>query len=254
MKTPSLTIATWNLQKCVGMDLRRDPSRSLEVLSDTGATLAVLQEVDKRLSPRPTALPRDMIRAEGWTLLPFGPSGLGGPSIGWHGNTMLIRAGISLTRTDHFALPGLEPRGAILAELDTPIGPLRVIGTHLGLRRRNRLDQIHAISNKLATLPALPTLLAGDINEWGSIAGLDHALGGLSFLESDPTFPALRPIGALDRFALSPDLAARTLPKPHLTQPARIASDHLPLVMTLAAAAKGTLSDKDPAKGETDLP
>jgi len=209
------------------------------VLSDTGAQLAVLQEVDKRLPPRPTALPRDMIRAEGWTLLPFGPLGPGGPSIGWHGNTMLIRGGVSTTRTDHFALPGLEPRGAILAELDTPIGPLRVIGTHLGLRRRDRIGQIHAIAAKLAPLPPMPTLLAGDINEWGQMAPLDHALPGLRFLSSGATFPSLRPLGALDRFALSKDLDATSPPRPHRAQPARIASDHLPLVMTLALKDTG---------------
>lgn len=230
MKARSLTVTSWNLQKCVGMDFRRDPSRTLEVLGDTGADLAVLQEVDKRLPPRPTALPRDMIRAEGWTLLPFSPVSPGGPSIGWHGNTMLIRGAISVTATHQMTLPGLEPRGAIRAELDTVIGPLRVIGAHLGLRRRDRLSQLNAISGHLARLPAMPTLLAGDINEWGKITVLDHVLDGLKFLDSPATFPALRPLGALDRFALSPDLCAIDPPAPHLRQPARVASDHLPLV------------------------
>ncbi|WP_407496607.1 endonuclease/exonuclease/phosphatase family protein [Pseudooceanicola sp. MF1-13] len=234
MPTPSLTIVTYNLQKCVGMDLRRDPGRTLEVLSETGADIAVLQEVDKRLPPRPTALPRDMIRAEGWTLLPFGPSGIVGPSIGWHGNTMLIRPHLAPVRTHYIPLPGLEPRGAILAELTTPIGNLRIIGAHLGLRRRDRIAQVHAIAAYLGTQPKMPTALAGDINEWRSLAPLDHALPGLSFLDSPATFPALRPLGALDRFALSDDLMALRPPAPHLAQPARIASDHLPLTVTIA--------------------
>lgn len=241
MKPHSLTVATYNLQKCIGLDLRRDPGRSLEVLSDIGAQLAVLQEVDKRLSPRPAALPRDMIRAEGWTLLPFGPLGPGGPSIGWHGNAMLIRDGLSVTRTDQFALPGLEPRGAILAELITPLGPLRVVGSHFGLLRRDRIAQTRAIADRLAHLPAMPTLLAGDINEWGSLAPLQNALPGLRFLDSPATFPALRPLGPLDRFALSEGLAALAPPRPHMDQPARIASDHLPLVVTLTS----TTEDKD---------
>ncbi|MBY6158806.1 endonuclease/exonuclease/phosphatase family protein [Pseudooceanicola nitratireducens] len=235
MKALSLKVATWNLQKCVGMDLRRDPGRSLRVLSDIGADLVVLQEVDKRLPPRPAALPRDMIRAEGWQLLPFSPVSPGGPSVGWHGNTMLMRPGLTLCETDQITLPGLEPRGAIRAELTTPIGPLRVIGVHLGLRRRDRLAQLHAISAHLADLPPAPTLLAGDINEWGAIEVLDHALDSLSFLPAPATFPALRPLGRLDRFALCPRLLATHPPSAHLAQPARIASDHLPLTVTLVA-------------------
>ncbi|GAA6149618.1 endonuclease/exonuclease/phosphatase family protein [Pseudooceanicola nitratireducens] len=235
MKALSLKVATWNLQKCVGMDLRRDPGRSLRVLSDIGADLVVLQEVDKRLPPRPAALPRDMIRAEGWQLLPFSPVSPGGPSVGWHGNTMLMRPGLTLRETDQITLPGLEPRGAIRAELTTPIGPLRVIGVHLGLRRRDRLAQLHAISAHLADLPAAPTLLAGDINEWGAIEVLDHALDGLNFLPGPATFPSLRPLGRLDRFALCPRLRAPHPPSAHLAQPARIASDHLPLTVTLIA-------------------
>lgn len=235
-KAPSLSVATWNLQKCVGMDLRRDPGRVLDVLADTGVALAILQEVDKRLPPRPAALPRDMARAAGWQVLDFSPLGPGGPSLGWHGNAMLARPGIDVVATAHLTLPGLEPRGAIRAELLTPLGPLRVIGTHLGLRRRDRLRQLHAISTHLAPLDRMPTLLAGDINEWGRITVLDHALAGLAFLDSPRTYPAPRPLGALDRFALSPDLRALRPPRPHLAQPARIASDHLPLVMTLAAA------------------
>lgn len=237
MSRPSLTVVTWNLQKCVGLDLRRDPGRTLEVLGDTRAQLAILQEVDKRLPPRPTALPRDMIRAEGWHLLPFGPLGprgeTHGPSIGWHGNTILTRPGLGITRRDQITLPGLEPRGAILAELTTPIGPLRVLGAHLGLRRRDRIAQVHAIAAHLHGLTPMPTLLAGDINEWRSIAPLDHALPGLRFLPSPATFPAIRPLGALDRFALSDELTATIPPRPHLDQPARIASDHLPLVVSV---------------------
>ncbi|EAQ01616.1 endonuclease/exonuclease/phosphatase family protein [Pseudooceanicola batsensis HTCC2597] len=233
MKTPSLTIATWNLQKCVGMDFRRDPGRSLEVLRDTGAEIAVLQEVDKRLPPRPAALPREMAEAAGWTVLPFGRLGPGGSSVGWHGNAMLVRPGIEADRIDRVHLPGLEPRGAIEAELATAIGPLRIIGVHLGLRRRDRLGQLHAVATHLERRPRMPTLLAGDINEWGRIAVLDHVLDGLDFLDSPPSYPALRPVGALDRFALSRDLRALHPPRVHLAQPARIASDHLPLLLTL---------------------
>lgn len=237
MRRKCLTIATWNLQKCIGMDLRRNPGRTLDVLGDCGADLAVLQEADKRLPPRPAALPRDMAEAAGWQVLPFGPLGPGGPSIGWCGNAMLARPGIVVGSLHHLDLPGLEPRGAIRAELTTPLGPLRVIGTHLGLRRRDRLRQLHALSLMLEDLDDIPTVLAGDLNEWGRVTVMDHAIRQLNFLDSPRSYPSPRPLGALDRFALSHHLTATRAPYAHTAQPARVASDHLPVLVTLQRAA-----------------
>jgi endonuclease/exonuclease/phosphatase family metal-dependent hydrolase len=230
MRAPSIRIASYNLQKCVGMDLRRRPDRSLRVISDLGAQIVVLQEADKRLPPRPAALPHEMILDDGWHILPFGqPAG----SLGWHGNAMLVRPGVGLLRCTHLELPGLEPRGAIRADLDTEIGPLRVIGVHLGLLRRYRLLQVAAIARALAALPPMPTLIAGDFNEWGSDRPMDQLLQEQSFVPARPSFPAIRPIAPLDRFAMSPALQAKATGV-HIAQPARIASDHLPVWIDIA--------------------
>lgn len=232
MTASALRIASYNLQKCVGMDLQRRPDRSLSVIQALEARIVVLQEVDKRLPPRPAALPHDMVQAEGWHILPFGQPG---GSLGWHGNAMLVRPDIRVEHTAHLDLPGLEPRGAIRAELRTPLGPLRVVGTHLGLIRRYRVMQIAAICRHLDTLPPCPTVLAGDLNEWGSVAALDHAARGLDFAPATPSFPAPRPLARLDRFALSPQLRAIATGT-HLAQPARVASDHLPVWADLTLA------------------
>ncbi len=225
MTLTTCRIASYNLQKCVGLDLRRRPDRSLTVIGALKAQVVVLQEADKRLPPRPAALPHDMVEDDGWTILPFGQPG---GSIGWHGNAMLVRPGIELRETAHIELPGLEPRGAIRAELDTNIGPLRVIGAHLGLVRRFRLLQIGAIVRHLRDLPEVPTVLAGDFNEWGSMQPMDTVAHGLRFVNGRPSFPAARPVASLDRFALSDHLRF-TRTGAHKAQPARIASDHLPV-------------------------
>ena len=225
MKARGLRIATYNLQKCVGLDLRRRPDRSLNVLNALGADIAVLQEADKRLPPRPAALPHDMIEEDGWTILPFGAPG---GSLGWHGNAMLIRGDITLITTAHIDLPGLEPRGAIRADLETQIGPLRVVGLHLGLVRRYRLLQMAAICRALRDLPMLPTVIAGDFNEWSKGMALDAAVKRVQFLPPRASFPAPRPVAPLDRIALSPDLTAQGTGV-HTSQPAHIASDHLPV-------------------------
>ena len=225
MFIPYVRIATYNLQKCVGLDMRRRPERSLAVINALGAQLVVLQEADKRLPPRPAALPHEMIAAAGWQILPFeGPGG----SLGWHGNAMLVRPGLHLRRSAHIELPGLEPRGAILAELDTPIGRLRLVGTHLGLVRRYRLLQMGAIIRHLRSLPEMPTVLAGDFNEWGKAAPLIAATRDMRFVDTPPSFPAPRPVSRLDRIAHCPRLGVLGCGT-CTTKPAHIASDHLPV-------------------------
>jgi len=225
MSASSLRIASYNLQKCIGMDLRRRPDRSLSVIRSLKADIVVLQEADKRLPPRPAALPHGMIEDDGWHILPFGQPG---GSLGWHGNAMLVRSGIGALNTRHIDLPGLEPRGAIAADLETELGPLRVVGAHLGLIRRYRLLQLSAISRALAKMPPRPTVLAGDFNEWGSDRPLEHATRGLRFVPAHRSFPAPRPVAPLDRFALSPELRDIASAS-HTAQPARVASDHLPV-------------------------
>lgn len=232
MKPHKLRVATYNLQKCVGLDMRRRPDRSLVVIGELEADLVVLQEADKRVPPRPAALPHDMAEAQGWRIVDMGHPAA---SLGWHGNALLLRSDsdIEVTGTGRIELPGLEPRGAIRVDLDTPIGPLRVVGTHLALIRRYRLLQLAAIRHALERLPERPTLIAGDFNEWGDPQGLQAQLGPYKILASHPSYPAPRPVAALDRFALGPGLSASE-PRAQTAQPARIASDHLPVWIDVA--------------------
>lgn len=232
MSVPRLRLASYNLQKCVGLDLRRRPARSLRVIEALEADLVVLQEADKRMPPRPAALPHDMVEDHGWRILPFGQPG---GSLGWHGNAMLARPGVEVLETAHLDLPGLEPRGAIRADVQTRIGPLRVIGTHLGLIRRFRHLQLQAIMRHLAPLAPLPTVIAGDFNEWGSPRPLDALTPGIGIVATARSFPAPRPVAALDRVAVTADLRAAAHGV-HIARPARVASDHLPIWVDLEAA------------------
>lgn len=225
-----MRIASYNLQKCVGVDMRRHPARSMIVIRALRADVVVLQEADKRLPPRPTALPFELIETKGYSNIDFGqPKG----SLGWHGNAMLVRDGVKVLETDKIELPGLEPRGAIRADLETPLGPLRIVGVHLGLIRRYRLMQLKSIALTLERLPNMPTVIAGDFNEWGPKHALDAVTPSFRFVKTSHSFPSPRPVAALDGFALTRDLHATD----HgvLTRiPAPVASDHLPIWMDLA--------------------
>lgn len=227
-----LRIATYNIRKARGLDQRHRPDRVMAVIRSLAADVVVLQEADHRLGRRPSALPLDGIeRATGLAPVDIGPDG----SLGWHGNAVLVRPGITVAETACLKLPGIEPRGAVRAELETPIGPLRLLAVHLGLRRGCRTAQAERLSRELSGLAHKPVVLAGDFNEWSRkrpIAGLD----GLHVTAPGHSFPAFRPLAPLDRIAYSPDLTAET----HgvwQCEISRRASDHLPVWTDLSVAA-----------------
>ncbi|MCE8009295.1 endonuclease/exonuclease/phosphatase family protein [Aestuariivita sp.] len=227
----AIRVASYNIQKCIGTDLRRKPTRILRVLRALGAQIVTLQEADKRLPPRPAALPAFALRDEGWQIVPLGGAG----SLGWHGNAILYRGGPELMRADRLILPGLEPRGAVLAEFETPLGRLRVIGLHLGLVAQWRRRQLHALMRLSAPRDPVPTIWAGDFNDWDRGPLLDRAAPAMHFLPPDPSFPAPAPVAPLDRIAVSSGLHV-SAHGVHTARPARIASDHLPIWADLTRA------------------
>ncbi len=227
-----LRVASYNIQKCVGLDLRRQPQRILQVLDGLQADIVVLQEADKRLPPRPAALPHFMLEETGWKIADLGGAG----SLGWHGNAVIWRGDhIEMRELGHHNLPGFEPRGAVRAEFETPIGPLRVLGMHLGLLARSRHQQVLHMREDSRDLHDMPTVWAGDFNEWSRMPILDHLAPDMQFLPPIPSFPAAQPLGALDRIALSVGLEAMAHGV-HRDRPAHIASDHLPIWVDLKQA------------------
>ncbi|MDX2483384.1 MAG: endonuclease/exonuclease/phosphatase family protein [Pseudodonghicola sp.] len=230
----ALRLASYNIQKCVGLDLRRKPRRILQVLARLRAQVVVLQEADKRLPPRPAALPHFVLEEAGWDVADLGGAG----SLGWHGNAVIWRKGVvSLRDMGQIDLPGLEPRGAVWVEFDSPLGPLRVVGLHLGLVGQSRRMQVLHLAQECALLPPMPMIWAGDFNEWSGKSMLEKLAPRMQFLPRRASFPALRPLGALDRIALSAGLAARGHGV-HLEQPAHIASDHLPIWADIVAQGR----------------
>jgi len=206
----------------MGTDLRRKPARTLRVLDALGADIVTVQEVDKRLPPRPAALPAHLLEDHGWQIAPLGGAG----SLGWHGNAIIYRNTVSLRHVNRLTLPGLEPRGAVLAEFQTHFGALRVVGAHLGLIAQWRRKQLHALMRQTAPRDPVPTVWAGDFNDWDRGPLLDRAAPAMRFLPPIPSFPAPAPLAPLDRIALSPDLRA-SAHDVHSARPAKTASDHL---------------------------
>ena len=226
-----MVVASYNIHKCVGTDGRFDPGRIAAVIAELDADVVAIQEADKRFGRRQGLL--DLKALEKQTDLSLIPTSEQADGHGWHGNALLLRKG-KVRDMRRLSLPGAEPRGALVVDLDLPAGPLRLVAAHLGLLRRSRRWQVRSILDAIGEGPRMPTLLVGDFNEWrpgrkSSLHELRPVFGPL--VHAHFSFPSYFPVIALDRVIGSPGLV--TAMEVHDSDLARVASDHLPLKATI---------------------
>lgn len=221
-----MRIVSWNIRKGLGTDRRRHPARILSILDQLDADIMVLQEADFRLGNRKPALPYHLLKEVGFVTVATHPAT---PSIGWHGNAILLREGVTFQNVDLIHLPGIEPRGALSVEVITPQGVVRIIGLHLGLLRRSRRQQMTSIANFVEDNKPLPTVIIGDFNESAVSRGFEPLQSEFQIKSAGPTFHARFPTVALDRLAHNSLINLTDLSVIDTAQ-TRIASDHLPIV------------------------
>lgn len=221
-----LKLVTYNIRKAVGLDRRRDPHRILDVINRLDADVVVLQEADRRMGQRPSALPRGLLDSE--TDLTAAPLATNNVSLGSHGNAILLRKGIAFDTPELLDLPGLEPRGAVSVVIE---GRLKLVGTHLGLLRRYRHQQMRRLADKLSP-DKLPTAIMGDFNEWSPKRGFEPLEVEYDVHIPGKSFHASRPVAALDRIAISPGIELRDAGVDQ-SGLAKVASDHLPVWVKL---------------------
>ncbi|MFP7673926.1 endonuclease/exonuclease/phosphatase family protein [Marivita sp. S0852] len=221
-----MRIASYNIRKAVGLDWRRDPLRIIRVLADLDADVVALQEADKRLGARPAVLPDELLYDHtGLRIVDV----IDGPSSGWHGNALLVRDGFTVHDAERLVLPGIEPRGALVADISGPEGDVTVVGTHLGLRRGCRQLQLAHLRDTIDER-APRTIIAGDMNEWSPRIGFDLLKDQFDLIVPGPSFHASKLLAPLDRFALGKSFRHQDSGV-LLKGEARRASDHLPIWM-----------------------
>lgn len=235
-------VMTFNMRHGRGMDDRIDLERIAEVIRDSKADVVALNEVDRN-TRRCGGV--DQAQLLGGLL---DMEAVYSPSIeyqgGQYGNALLTRLPVRSARVH--ALPDLGPEDRTLlhAELEWGEGSLHVLVTHLGLYHEEQRAQVKAIARVVNDLNG-PTILAGDFNfdsevsdllkilpktmrdawTWQQVQGL--VVAGP---EEGWTFPSDRPRKRIDYILFSDDLQVKA---PFVTIKS-LASDHLPLVGTLA--------------------
>ncbi|MEG3090084.1 endonuclease/exonuclease/phosphatase family protein [Sphingomonas sp. PB1R3] len=223
-----IKVASYNIRKGIGADRRRNPDRILDVLREVDADVIALQEADRRFGEREGVIPLHLLDDHSdWKPIVYG---MKARSMGWHGNTILVRKAVQVLDFEAIHLPSLEPRGAVMADLRTESGCIRVVGMHLDLSGLWRRRQAAAILAHLSScVDARPTVMMGDLNEWTRAAGcLRDFTRDFAIADTGPSFHARRPIGRLDRIMVSPDLRIDACGV-HATPMSRKASDHLPI-------------------------
>lgn len=228
-----LIVSSYNIHKAVGTDMRRDPARTVQVIRELGADIVALQEVDRRFGDRKGVLdPAQLQDLTGLTPVAL-TDRLGKRAHGWHGNLLLLR-GAEVEDARAVTLPGLEPRGAIVADIRLHGQPLRIIAAHLGLLHQSRLLQARFLTKEIESGDGRPTLVMGDFNEWrlGAGCSLMPLRRGLRAVKRSAdtiaSFPAQMPILPLDRIIGCRRAEVVEL-RAHDTALSRKASDHLPI-------------------------
>ena len=238
---PKLRVATYNVHGCVGMDRQRSEARIAEVIAQLSVDIVGLQELD--LSRK---------RSSG-----VDQTGMIAERLGWHshfhpamrrgdehyGHAVLSRYPLTFRRAAE--LPGTAPffcrenRAAIEIDIETNLGAVHIINTHLGLGWRERLLQAQlfiSVEWHAAIADDVPLILLGDFNCLpGSrpyrvfIPHLRDVRELVRATRPIGTFPTWFPALAVDHIFVNAALHPVSLTV-HRSPLARIASDHFPLV------------------------
>ena len=238
-------ILTYNVHRCLGTDGRLAPTRVADVIAAYEPDVVALQELDVGRS-RTGGI--DQAHAIAQAL---------GMHVHFHaslkvleeeyGNAILTHRPSQLVKAQ--ALPGwarkpaLEPRGALWASVQIGGTEVQVINTHLGLRRHERLAQVDALlgpqwlGHKACREPVI---LVGDFNATPRSRAYLHLAQHLwdaqaRFARPKATFPSRLPFLRIDHVFVS--RAIRVLRVETVRTPlARVASDHLPLLVEFQIA------------------
>jgi endonuclease/exonuclease/phosphatase family metal-dependent hydrolase len=232
-----MRLLSYNIHKGVGgRDRRYRIERIVEVIAAEAPDLICLQEVDKHVR-RTRHDNQPAILAEAFhtvaTLYQINVHrGEGG-----YGNLLLSRWPLRQTHQVSLRMRRRKPRGAQLAVVETPEGPLHLVHWHLGLAERERHWQTaHLLNHELfGESAALPTVIVGDFNDWrNTLAHGPFARHGFHQATAPRwrfrSFPAQYPILSLDKAFQRGPVEIQHARIVH-TPASRVASDHLPLVV-----------------------
>lgn len=233
-------LLTYNVHRCVGVDRRLDVARIAGVIAEHEPDIVCLQELDVGRA-RTGGVDQAREIADRLSMsLRFHPAMRVETEL--YGDAILTRWPERLVRAAALpsirGIPALEPRGALWSAIDLGGVTLNVINTHLGLiPREQRLQALTLAGPDWVGACEGPTIVTGDFNATSlsrpyqtmtrRLADAQRLLGCKPSVKTFPSsFPAIR----IDHCFVSPEIRATAVSAP-FSPLARMASDHLPLIL-----------------------
>ena len=224
LKPVQVTIMSYNVRHCAGMDLVVDYDRTAAVIIENQPDVVALQELDSMTgrSGQKYQLKELAKRTNYYPVF--------GKAIDYDGGGYGV--GI-LTKekplsTKRIPLPGEEPRVLLLVELKDYV----IACTHLDLEESERLASTPIIIEEAQSWQK-PFILAGDWNDYQNSQLLQELTKYFTINSGDDfTFPADEPNECIDYVATYNSHSAKTLESVVIDE--KEASDHRPLVVKLS--------------------
>ena len=234
-----MRLLSWNIHKGIGgRDRRYSLQRIIDCIDHEHPDLVCLQEVDRLVGrsdfdDQPRLLGQSLnLQSTFQANVPV--------SNGTYGNLILSRWAVGSTHRISLKRGIRKSRGAQLIHVDTPEGALHLVNTHLGLDERERHWQIDFLLDHelFQSSSVIPTFIAGDFNDWrNTLAEQSLANHGFQQITSPPSeyrsFPSWLPVGGLDKVFVRGEVTIERIQVVR-TSLARVASDHLPIVVDFA--------------------
>ena len=231
-----MRLLSWNIHKGIGgRDRRYSLQRIIDCIDHERPDLVCLQEVDRLVGrsdfdDQPRLLGQSLnLQSTFQANVPV--------SDGTYGNLILSRWAVGSTHRISLKRGIRKSRGAQLIHVETPEGVLHLVNTHLGLDERERHWQIDFLLEHelFQSSSVIPTFIAGDFNDWrNTLAEQSLANHGFQQVTSPPSeyrsFPSWLPVGGLDKVFVRGEVTTERV-KVVRTSLARVASDHLPIVV-----------------------
>jgi endonuclease/exonuclease/phosphatase family metal-dependent hydrolase len=236
-----LTVMTWNIHRCFGIDRKFRPNRIIEVIRHHDPDVLLLQEVDRGV-PRSHKLwlDHELARECGFPYHTWAQAHV--LKIGSYGNATLSKFPIRKRRVIDLRLGWRKRRNCLYTRLMPPrfSHGFHLFNWHLGLSAQERASQVEKVlhSGTLRDLTAeSPILLGGDCNDWRNVlfptAGIRdagfHAWSEHGRRRHIRTYPSNAPIGSLDKVFWRGKLHGEHIHASKMKL-AKKASDHLPLI------------------------
>ena len=243
-------LITYNVHRCVGMDRKLDLDRVAGVIAEFEPDIVCLQELDVGRARTGGVDQAAEIASKLAMSVHFHPAMRVEAEL--YGDAILTHLPEQLVKTDALptvaGIPGLEPRGALWTRIGVAGQWVNVLNTHLGLVPREQRRQATALVGRdwLGRRDCTgPTILTGDFNAtsitrpYRILAGrLEDAQRRLGLKPSVKTFPSSFPAIRIDHAFVSPEIRV-TQVRSSFSPLARMASDHLPLILDFEVEPSG---------------